>query len=586
MWIKMRNNIEFYNNDVLEKKETLIDNIKVAFVNPPYVDWVLANNSAYLMFQSYYKRHGKYVDRVNWLKAPYKFNRYSEVKDIYEDGIQDADIYLFSSYSWNYEIVDKLSAFIKDILPNSICVLGGPHIGTYDLEFLDSRKQYDFILRPTKPGEIFVQELIDDYFYTNRNPNFNNLSWELRSNKTCAQFLPDYSVYREHIDFLKETREYATTENIEPFAILETTRGCPYQCVFCEWGGGIGSKIYKKPDEVVREDIIALKESGYQNIYSTDANFGVFFERDVDIFKFAWENNVKLTDISTLKSKDLDRRIKLIDAWFNIIGAAEKTTLGYDRQRESLFNFMGASNIPTVSFQSISDAAMKIAKRSDLNFSDKVKLSEYIHAKCQVQGYPFPPLELILAMPGSTLDDFYNEMDLIWNFKSWGTIRHDYMFLPDSELSKKEYLEKYNIKIVEVYNDLAEEDRQAGYTAGLYRGIKHYFKTISSCFSFTFEESCEMWIMNLFSNWLLKNIYPKFETMLTPPEFGKLCWEIIKEMEDFQPLWGEVKDILNPETPPKNIKMLNGVSRGIFTKEFLEKHSLILSSEITIRTLS
>jgi hypothetical protein len=78
-------------------KKLLERNVCVAFINPPHADWSLANNAAYLMFQSHYKRYGKYPHKIEWLKAPYKFNLYETVQDIYEDGIQNADIYLFSS---------------------------------------------------------------------------------------------------------------------------------------------------------------------------------------------------------------------------------------------------------------------------------------------------------------------------------------------------------------------------------------------------------------------------------------------------------------------------------------------------------
>ena len=52
---------------------------------------------------------------------------------------------------------------------------------------------------------------------------------------------------------------------------------------------------------------------------------------------------------------------------------------------------------------------MKIAKRVDLSFDEKVMLSEHIHKKC-LEGFIVPPsIELIMGMPGSTIDDFYND---------------------------------------------------------------------------------------------------------------------------------------------------------------------------------
>ena len=116
------------------------------------------------------------------------------------------------------------------------------------------------------------------------------------------------------------------------------------------------------------------------------------------------------------------------------------------------------SVVPTVSIQSISDEAMKVAKRKDLSTADKLKLSQHIEKRCREEGFPIPALELILAMLGSTLKDFYDEVEIIWNFKAWGSFRHDYMFLPDSELNNEEYKEKYKIETVEVYSDIVDED--------------------------------------------------------------------------------------------------------------------------------
>ena len=550
-----------------KNKKFLERNVRVAFINPPHADWSLANNAAYLMFQSHYKRYGKYPDKIEWLKAPYKFNRYKTIQDIYEDGIQSSDIYLFSSYVWNYEIIDELSEYVKKVNPNSLCVIGGPHIGTNDKKFLESRKNYDFILTATKPGEIFVEDLLNDYIETSGNPNYENISWELRGKKTCPQMMPNYSVYEDHLDFLKETREYVRQENLEPFAIIETTRGCPYKCSFCEWGGGIGSKVYKKPLEIVKADIIALKEAGFRDVYLTDANYGAFLERDLEIFKFAWDNKVNLTDISTMKSKSLERRTQLIDAWFNIVGSN-------DDIKENYISF-----VPTVSIQSISDEAMKVANRVDLSFSDKIKLSEHIKKRCQEEGYPIPALELILGMPGSTLSDFYGEMEILWNFKAWTSQRHDYMFLPDSELSKQEYLKKYDIKLVEVYTDLVDEDGVDNIN-GLYKGKKHSFKTIASCYSFTNDELCEMWIMNLSGNWLLQNLYKDFFMNCSPSNFSKMCWNVLNTLNGFDDIWQEVKDILNPNSPPKNIKRLQGKLRNTVILDLLEKNKKIIFNEL------
>jgi len=572
----------------------LTKKIKVAFINPPHADWCLANFSSFMMFKSHYMRYGKYNEQVEWLIPVYKYNQYASVEDIYED-VKDADIILFSCYVWNYDVCDQIAELTKQKNPKTICVLGGPHVGTNEPEFLKSRSYYDFTLKPTKPGENFVAELLDSYIDNQGIPNINDLSWELRSSKTCPQFMPDYSIYEDHEDLMVMMREYAKDQHLEPFMIIETTRGCPYQCAFCEWGGGIGGKVYKKPMEIVKKDILALKRTGYRDVYLTDANFGAFYDRDLEIFQFAWDNGINLTDISTMKAKDLKRRKDLVDAWFSVVGAGPETHSEVTTRKEAghilaagaveMAELSDApsyiSIVPTVSFQSISDEAMKIAKRVDLSLEDKIELSRHIHNKCHQEGYPVPAIELILGMPGSNKDHFYGELELLWNFKSWTSFRHDYMFLPDSDLTKPEYLKKYDIKLVEVYTDLIDEEGVDNKNS-FYRNKRNYFKTISSCYSFTLEDMAEMWIMNIAGNYLLKHMYEKFESDITAAEFGKLSFKAMKNIDSFNIIWEEIIDILNPNTPPRNSKRLHGRLRNLVIHDFIEENKILIYNDIFI----
>ncbi len=556
--------------------------IKFAFINPPHADWSLANNMTYLMCQSYYNHFGKYKDNVEWLPAPYKFNVYKDVEEIC-DLVSEADVIMFSSYAWNYSICDSVAKLIKEKYPEKITLLGGPHIGTNEPELLDQRYFYDYICQPTKPGETFIQDVVDCIVEDKLEPK--NISWELRSERSIqAKFDVKYSVYEEHIDYLTEILNYARECKLEPFVVIETTRGCPYKCVYCEWGGGIGTKIIKKDIELVKRDILALKKAGFRDAYLTDANFGAFEERDISIFKFAWENKFNLTDISTMKSKDLNRRKRLIDALSEIVGKGPEKHSFSDGGTDMWGNTEYVSVIPTVSIQSISEEAMKIADRVDLSVKDKLELSKYINKMCTEEDYPIPAIELILAMPGSTLDDFYTEMNILWDFKAWSSFRHDYMFLPDSRLNSKEYKEKYQIETVEVYSDIVDEDGTDNWH-NLYKNKKTYFKTIRSCFSFTAEEMHEMWFMNSAANYLLRNMYPVLEDYVTPKEFGKTAYSVINSIEDFEEIYKQILDIFDPNTPPKSIRKLGENFRGVTIENFLRKNEILIKSEITRRLI-
>lgn len=558
--------------------------LKIAFVNPPHADWSLANNLTYLLCQSHYTRYGKYKDNVVWLPAPYKWNSYQTYEEVYDE-IKSADIILFSCYVWNYKMQDDLAKLIKQRNSKIITVLGGPHIGTNDPEFLLSRAYYDFVCQPTKPGEVFVEDLIDSWFDNNGIPKKEEISWERCRIKTKNyNFEVEYSVYEEHVDYLTELVDYARTHKMEPFIVLETTRGCPYKCVFCEWGGGINNKIQKKSVAIVKRDIDAMKAAGYIDAYLTDANFGVFEERDLEIFRYAWQNNINLTDISTVKAKSLERRKRLIDSWFKIVGTKHIYKETFDNS-DMWEETRRISVVPTVSIQSISEEAMKVADRIDLSLNDKLELSRYINERCRDEGYPVPALELILAMPGSTLEDFYNEMEIIWNFKAWGSYRHDYMFLPDSRLSAEEYKNRYNIETIEVYTDIVDEDGIDSWNS-LYKNKRNYFSTVLSCYSYTREELKEMWFMNQAANYLLKNLYEYYQEYMTPGEFTRTCYKIIKELEDFKIIKAEIDDIFDPNTSARSIRQLCGQFRVDTVESLLEENILLIKNGVMLKCLT
>lgn len=531
--------------------------LKLAFINPPHADWIIPNVATWLFMQSHYNAVGKHKDKVIWLPAPYRYNQYSSIKDLFEE-VKEADIILFSSYIWNYDLCDDLASYIKQHYPTKITILGGPHIGELDRKFFASRNHYDYICRPTKPGETFIEDFINLWFDESGLPDPDKISWETRSVFGKDHPFPQVSVYEQHIDYLSIISRYAEENQLEKFVIMETTRGCPYQCTFCEWGGGIGAKVIKKDIEICKKDLLALKAAGFTDAFLTDANFGIYEERDLEVFSFAWQNGIRLTDISTVKVKNLERRKRLIDRCFDIIGKGPNLHTGC---------------IPTVSLQSVSDEAMKVAKRVDLSLEDKIILSEHIYKKCNQENIIPPSIELILGMPGSTLDDFYTEFELLWNFRSWNSYRHDYMFLPDAENSSEDFVKRNQIQLVEVYTDLIDEEGVDNIHS-FYASKRNYFKTIKSCYSYTQDQMYEMFFMNQAGNILLRDFYDPLVSVVSPSEFGKKSYQAIKRIKGFDSIHNQIINIYNEDTDPASIKKINNQNRKIAIEQFIRENQI------------
>jgi len=64
--------------------------------------------------------------------------------------------------------------------------------------------------------------------------------------------------------------------------VLETNRGCPFSCAFCDWGQATQSKVNELPMERVERELAWIGERRVPYLYLVDANFGIR-RRDVEI---------------------------------------------------------------------------------------------------------------------------------------------------------------------------------------------------------------------------------------------------------------------------------------------------------------
>jgi len=76
-------------------------------------------------------------------------------------------------------------------------------------------------------------------------------------------------------------------------ATLETNRGCPFACTFCDWGSLTYSKVTKYDIERIRADIEWAGQNKIGFLYNVDANFGLFKDRDHAIVDILIETKEK-----------------------------------------------------------------------------------------------------------------------------------------------------------------------------------------------------------------------------------------------------------------------------------------------------
>jgi hypothetical protein len=172
--------------------------------------------------------------------------------------------------------------------------------------------------------------------------------------------------------------------DVEWNVTIETNRGCPYACTFCDWGSLTYNKVKKFDIQRVFNELEWAGQKGAGFVTITDANFGIFVERDDAIAD-------KLIEVQTKYGKPAsfamtwakDQKKEVFDIVFKLIKSPK-------------FN-QGL----TVSVQSMSLDVLENIKRKNLAQHN----IEHIFALCDKHNVP-AYTELILGLPGETKESW------------------------------------------------------------------------------------------------------------------------------------------------------------------------------------
>lgn len=335
--------------------------------------------------------------------------------------VKDPYIVGFSNYFWNYQYNLEQAKAIKEKYPECIIVFGGHQIS----RTCDYLTKYTFIdILIFGEGEIpFTRILrhLKDNVSLDGIPNisYRNSSGEIFIGEDKPEGVDYYpSPYLTGV-FDKLCN---VPEGIEFNAQLETNRGCPYHCSFCDWCDyELPMRLF--PLERVKKDLEWISEHKISYCMCVDSNFGLF-DRDEEIAEIA----------VTLKNKNgyPDK--------FGACFAKNKTDRIF--RINKMFNDAGMSKGVSLAFQSMSEEVLKNISRKNMN---KDKLSEQLelYHKAGIPTYT----ELILGLPGETLKSF---SEGICELLERG--QHDSINVfrcevyPNSTLSKKHYMDQFGIK--------------------------------------------------------------------------------------------------------------------------------------------
>ena len=314
----------------------------------------------------------------------------------------------FSCYVWNEEYQLELSRQIKKKFPTCLIIFGGPQVPDEPKQYLKDNTHIDICIRG-EGEEPFKQILLGEeltsikgvhtkFFQTGHSERIENLD-DIPSPYTNG-------IFDNLID--KHT-------NIDWHVMLESNRGCPHRCTFCDWGALTFSKIKKYSMGRIKKDIDWAANYGSEYLLFADANFGIFKDRDEEITDYVVELKEKIGQpkmFSASWTKNSNQ---------SVLNMAEK-----------LYNSDLLRSL-TFAVQSMDEAVLSAIKRKNMKVNDL----DYFLQECNKKQIPYYT-ELILGLPEETYDSWVDSICKLLDAGQHSAIEtHFLQILRNSALNKE-----------------------------------------------------------------------------------------------------------------------------------------------------
>ena len=346
----------------------------------------------------------QFEDIRNNFSLEHIFFKRDSVSDVLSR-IKNPSVIGFSCYIWNQNYCLGISKIIKERFPDCIIVFGGPQVS----------------------GRFLQYEFIDSLVMAEGEESFLDILTSLLINKKPEQI---YSKKRlENLDipspYTTEVFDTIIAENPDVYwaTTIETNRGCPFACTFCDWGGVTYSKIKKFSLERIVNELKWISANKISYLFAADANFGIFKERDLEIARLMRT----AADIGHIDAINLQYAKNSTEEVFEIA------------------NIIGPYNRGiTVSVQSMNPDTLVAIKRSNLEINDISNIMKISQEK-EIPTYT----EVILGLPLETIESWKTGLCELLELGQHQSIDLNFTeILENSELASFESRKKYGLKTI------------------------------------------------------------------------------------------------------------------------------------------
>ncbi len=199
------------------------------------------------------------------------------------------DVVGVTCYTPSFSESMGIAKYVKEYNKKIITILGGPHPSIRPADCLN--EYVDFVV--VGEGEITFPELLEHIEGKRTVNDINGLSYRNGSGIVTnppRSYITDLGKYPFPARHLLEMDKYS-----EPIITILTSRGCPFNCIYC-CRTVMGKKYTaQSPERVLEELKMVLGSSTYRHIHFTEELFTFDKERVKRICELLIENNFGIT---------------------------------------------------------------------------------------------------------------------------------------------------------------------------------------------------------------------------------------------------------------------------------------------------
>ena len=205
------------------------------------------------------------------------------------------DIVGTSNYIWNCGLSKIILQFAKKLHSDTVTVMGGPNVTQSQPRMRQFLKEAHCDYYVSGAGEHPFKCLIGsmlrsdkDWITLHEAPEVHGV-WYLDPATEVAICKPVAHAIKD-LDEIPSAFENGMVDEFFQqglMPMIETNRGCPFTCTYCDWGDSTFGKVYRYSIDRVKADIdYCRRHSNDERLMINDANFGLLGRRDLEIAKF------------------------------------------------------------------------------------------------------------------------------------------------------------------------------------------------------------------------------------------------------------------------------------------------------------